>query len=165
MQSTKKQPDIHFMRSDVYHLLALGFGSGLARRAPGTWGTLAAIPLWLPIAMLGFYWQLLVVTLAFLLGIAVCERTTKNLGSHDHGSIVWDEFVGFWLTMLFLPSGYQSILIGFLLFRLFDIAKPWPIRLADRHVHGGFGIMLDDVIAAVFAGFAYHILVVVVGVF
>jgi phosphatidylglycerophosphatase A len=164
MQS-KQQPDIQFMLSDSSHVLALGFGSGLAVKAPGTWGTLAAIPLWLLISMLGFCAQLGVVVVAFILGIAVCDRTTKNLGVHDHGSIVWDEFVGFWLTMLFLPAGYISIFIGFVLFRLFDIVKPWPIRAADRHVHGGFGIMLDDIIAAIFAGASYQLVVFIVGLF
>jgi phosphatidylglycerophosphatase A len=85
------------------------------------------------------------------LGVYWCDRSSKALGVHDHGGIVWDEFVGYWITMFMAPKGILWMLVGFVLFRLFDIVKPWPIRWLDRHVEGGFGIMLDDVLAGVFA--------------
>lgn len=136
------------------HFLAFGLGSGAAPVAPGTFGTLAAVPLYLLLAQLSLPLYLLVLVLAFGLGIWLCERTSRDLGVHDHGGIVWDEFVGFWLTMVAAPEGWQWLLAGFLLFRLFDILKPFPINYLDRHVHGGLGIMLDDAVAGSFAWFA-----------
>lgn len=136
---------------DFGHLSAFGFGSGLAPKAPGTFGTLAAIPFYL-IAQdwsLGAY--ICVLLLSFVLGVWLCDRASKALGVHDHGGIVWDEFVGFWLTMLAAPPGWQWLLLGFVLFRIFDIWKPQPIKWADQHVHGGLGIMLDDVLAGLYA--------------
>lgn len=131
--------------------LAFGFGSGLAPKAPGTFGTLAAIPLYL--LMMGLNWQfyLLVLLVTFVLGVYLCEKASKNLGVHDHGGIVWDEFVGFWLTMFLIPWHWQWLLLGFVLFRFFDIIKPFPIKWLDQHVEGGFGIMIDDVIAGIYA--------------
>jgi len=133
------------------HFLAFGLGSGAAPVAPGTFGTLAAVPLYLLLAQLPLALYLLAVMLAFGVGIWLCERTSRDLGVHDHGGIVWDEFVGFWLTMVAAPEGWQWLLAGFLLFRLFDILKPFPINYLDRHIHGGLGIMLDDAVAGSFA--------------
>lgn len=133
------------------HFLAFGFGSGAAPVAPGTFGTLAAMLLyWLapPLSPMA-YCVLLVVTT--VLGIWLCGRTSKDLGVHDHGGIVWDEFVGYWITMFMAPAGVIWMLVGFGLFRVFDIAKPWPIKWADEKVEGGLGIMLDDVIAGILA--------------
>ncbi|SEI88130.1 phosphatidylglycerophosphatase A [Allopseudospirillum japonicum] len=134
------------------HFLAFGLGSGAAPYAPGTVGTLAAIPLYLyllePLS-LGVYG--LVLGVSFLLGCWWCEQTSQDLGVHDHSGIVWDEFVGYWLTMWAAPPGWQWALFGALVFRFFDILKPWPIRWADRHLDGGFGIMFDDVLAGVYA--------------
>jgi phosphatidylglycerophosphatase A len=135
------------------HFLAFGLGSGAAPVAPGTFGTLAAVPLYLLLTQLPLPLYLLAVVLAFGLGIWLCERTSRDLGVHDHGGIVWDEFVGFWLTMVAAPEGWQWLLAGFLLFRLFDILKPFPISYLDRHIHGGLGIMLDDAVAGSFAWF------------
>jgi phosphatidylglycerophosphatase A len=135
---------------DPRHFLALGFGSGLVPKAPGTMGTVAAIPLLLLMQGLPLWAYLLCVLLAFVLGIWLCEVTARNLGVHDHPGIVWDEFVGYWLTMAAAPAGWQWWLLGFCLFRIFDILKPWPIRLIDRRVGGGFGIMFDDVLAGVY---------------
>jgi phosphatidylglycerophosphatase A len=92
-----------------------------------------------------------VVVVAAVLGIYLCGRTARDMGVHDHPGIVWDEFVGFWITMLFVPVQWYWILAGFALFRLFDIWKPWPIRVVDQKVEGGFGIMLDDVLAGIYA--------------
>ncbi|MGE0082644.1 MAG: phosphatidylglycerophosphatase A [Thiohalomonadaceae bacterium] len=137
------------MLRDPGHLLAFGFGSGLVRRAPGTFGTLAAIPLYLLMQALPLTAYLAVTALLFVLGVWVCGRAARALGVHDAPAIVWDEVVGYLLVMAAAPPGWESVLLGFVLFRLFDIAKPWPIRWVDRHVTGGLGIMLDDLIAAV----------------
>jgi len=136
---------------DPRHFLALGFGSGLAPKAPGTLGTLVAVPLFLLLQNLSLWGYLLMLLATFLLGVWLCGVTARNLGVHDHPGIVWDEFVGYWLTMAAVPAGWQWLLLGFCLFRIFDIAKPWPIRLVDRRIGGGFGIMFDDVLAGVYA--------------
>ncbi|MFN2309524.1 MAG: phosphatidylglycerophosphatase A [Gammaproteobacteria bacterium] len=143
---------------DPGHFLALGFGSGLAPHAPGTFGTLAAVPVYLLCATLPLAAYLLLVVATFVLGVYVCGRCARALDAHDHPGIVWDEVVGFLLTMSFAPPGWQWIVAGFLCFRLFDIFKPWPIRVLDRRVPGGLGIMLDDVLAGVFAGVAVELL-------
>jgi phosphatidylglycerophosphatase A len=146
-------------------LLALGFGSGLAPKAPGTFGTLAAVPLYLMFSSTLFEWQLLIVVASFFAGIYLCNVTATALVVHDHPAIVWDEFVGFWLTMLALPLlgvslDWLLLLLGFIFFRLFDIIKPWPILWVDQKVHGGFGIMFDDVLAGVYAGLLLSIVIV-----
>ncbi|MBR9884144.1 MAG: phosphatidylglycerophosphatase A [Oceanospirillales bacterium] len=133
------------------HFLAFGLGSGAAPWAPGTFGTLAAVPLWYLLAQLPLITYLALVLAAFALGCWICQRTSEDIGVHDHGGIVWDEFVGYWITMIAAPVTPLWALVGFVLFRIFDILKPWPIRWADQRVHGGLGIMLDDVIAGVFA--------------
>jgi len=133
-------------------LLAFGFGAGLAPRGPGTWGSLIALPL----AALLLPWPLiflLVTLLITLVGIPICGQAAKKLGVHDHGGIVWDEIAGQMIAcipLFILPPSLNLISglgMAFVLFRLFDIAKPWPIRFVDKHVEGGFGIMLDDVLA------------------
>ncbi|NIR31629.1 MAG: phosphatidylglycerophosphatase A [Gammaproteobacteria bacterium] len=126
------------------HLLACGLGLGLAPFAAGTFGTLLGIPLFLALRDLPLSWYLAVVLALFALGVWVCEITARDLRVHDHPAIVWDEVVGFLLTMTAAPFGWGWILLGFVVFRIFDIAKPWPIRAIDRGVGGGFGIMLDD---------------------
>jgi phosphatidylglycerophosphatase A len=151
-----KAPDTLF-RNPV-HFLAFGLGSGAAPVAPGTFGTLAAVPLYLLLAQLPLALYLLTVVLAFGAGIWLCGRTARDLGVHDHGGIVWDEFVGLWITMVAAPEGWQWLLAGFLLFRLFDILKPFPINYLDRHIDGGLGIMLDDAIAGSFAWFCLQAL-------
>src|SRR5690606_26510763 len=121
------------------HFLAFGFGSGAMPRAPGTWGTLAALPfvlLWQQLPVGGYA---LVLLLSTLLGIWLCHRTAADLGVHDHGGIVWDEFVGLWIALCLAPPGWLWLLAGFVLFRLFDIWKPWPIGWVDRRVGGGSG--------------------------
>ncbi len=130
-------------------LLAFGFGSGLSPWAPGTMGTLLAwafVPLLL---MLPFVWQVIWVAIALLAGIWICDIVAKRLGVHDHGGVVWDEIAAFWLCVLFIPYQWQWLLAAFVLFRFFDIIKPWPIGWADKQVSGGLGIMLDDILAAV----------------
>jgi len=139
------------MRNPV-HLLAFGFGSGLVPRAPGTVGTLAAVPLWYALIQLPFWGYVLATLCVIAIGPWLCGRASRDLGVHDHGGIVWDEFAGFLLTMLFVPPSLLALVLGFMLFRLFDILKPWPIGWLDRRVQGGTGIMLDDLLAGVYAG-------------
>jgi phosphatidylglycerophosphatase A len=141
------------------HLLAFGFGSGLAPKAPGTVGTLAAVPFYLLMQPLSLSSYLVIVLIAFALGVWVCGESAKRLGEHDYGGIVWDEFVGFWITMMAAPTGWGWIVLGFVLFRLFDIIKPWPIKVADQQVQGGLGIMLDDVLAGIMAGFCLQLII------
>lgn len=133
------------------HFLALGFGSGLVPWAPGTWGTLAAVPVYWLLATLSLPLYLGVVVLFFAAGVYFCEVTSRDAGVHDHPAIVWDEIVGYLITMAAVPVNWYWPLLGFLLFRFFDILKPWPIRYLDRYVSGGFGIMIDDALAGVFA--------------
>lgn len=145
------------------HLLSLGFGSGLSPRAPGTCGTLVAVPLFLGLAYLPLVWYLLVLLIAFAFGVFICEYTSRALGVHDHPGIVWDELVGYWITMLAVPAEWLWILLGFVLFRLFDIWKPWPVRIADKTLKGGFGIMIDDVLAGVYALSCVHLVLWISG--
>lgn len=137
--------------SSPVHFVAFGFGSGLAPKAPGTVGTLAAIPLYWLLSLTPWWFYIDVVIFAAIIGVWVCGVSAKRLGVHDHSGIVWDEFVGFWLTMFLAPSGLIWIVLGFALFRLFDIWKPWPVNWADETLVGGFGIMLDDIIAGLYA--------------
>lgn len=137
---------------DPVHLVAFGFGAGLSPYAPGTFGTIVGIPFVLLMAPLGLAAQLALVLAGFLVGIYVCGESARRLGVHDHGGIVWDEVVGYAITMLAVPAEPLWLLAGFGLFRFFDIVKPWPIREADHSLKGGLGIMLDDVLAGIFAG-------------
>ena len=131
--------------------LALGFGSGLVPRAPGTAGTVVAIPVYLALQSLPLHLYLPLVAALFLVGIPICAHTAQRLGVHDHPGIVWDEIVGYLVTMTFAPPGWLWVVAGFVLFRFFDIVKPWPISWCDRKVEGGFGIMLDDLLAGMMA--------------
>jgi phosphatidylglycerophosphatase A len=133
------------------HFIAFGFGSGAAPVAPGTFGTLAAIPIYLLIAPLSLWGYLAIVVVMTILGIWLCDVTSKDMGVHDHSGIVWDEIVGYLITMAAAPQGWLWVVVGFFLFRFFDILKPWPISWIDKHVKGGWGIMLDDILAGVFA--------------
>jgi len=134
-----------------HHWLAYGFGSGLAPWAPGTMGTLAAVPLYLLLRPLDPGWYLAVLLVLFLAGIWACEKTARELKDQDPSAIVWDEVVGYLATMTAAPPGWIWPLLGFLLFRFFDILKPWPISALDRRVRGGLGVMLDDLVAGIAA--------------
>ena len=129
------------------HLLAFGFGSGLLPKAPGTAGTIMGVLFWCMLAGLPLALYLAAVTLAALAGVYICGNTASDLGVHDHGGIVWYEMVGLWLAFTIIPISWAWILAGFLLFRLFDIWKPWPIGWLDKNITGGLGIMLDDLVA------------------
>jgi phosphatidylglycerophosphatase A len=145
------KPDVRFLLAHPAHFLALGFGSGLVPKGPGTAGTLATFPVYF--AMQGLsapvYWAL---AAAFLIaGIWICERTSRALGVHDYGGIVWDEIAAFLLVLPFAPATWWGYVLAFALFRLFDIWKPFPIGWFDQRIHGGFGVMFDDVLAAGYA--------------
>lgn len=139
--------------------LALGFGSGFVPVGPGTAGTLVAIPLYLMLQSLHTGLYLGLVCLLFLAGIPICSHVARQLEVHDHPGIVWDEIVGYLVAMAFAPAGWGWVATGFVLFRIFDIAKPWPIRWCDRHVSGGLGIMLDDLLAGIFAALILQLLI------
>lgn len=141
----------HINWTNPLHLLAFGLGSGAAPKAPGTFGTLAAIPLYLLISQLTPWHYLVVVLIMLGFGVWLCDKVAQELGVHDHPGIVWDEWVGFFITMWLAPTGWIWLLLGFGLFRFFDIFKPWPINLLDRNVPGGWGIMLDDLVAGLYA--------------
>lgn len=132
-------------------LLAFGLGSGLAPAAPGTFGTVVGVGAYLLLQGLTLPVYAALTALLALAGVWLCGRAARVLGVHDHPGIVWDEIVGYLLTMLAAPPGWTWMLLGFVAFRLFDITKPWPCRWADRHVAGGLGIMLDDLIAGLYA--------------
>lgn len=134
------------------HCLSLGFGAGLSPAMPGTVGTLLGLILYWPLhPLLGPRLCLVLTVCCALLGIVACGQTARRLGVPDHRAIVWDEVVGYWLTMSLAPTGPVWLVAGFVLFRILDIGKPWPIRWVDRSVGGGLGIMADDLLAAVFA--------------
>lgn len=143
------------------HFFAVGFGSGLIRPAPGTWGSLAglfiAILLWELTASIAFFWALTLIT--FIFGCYICQKTSNDLGVHDDGRIVWDEMVAIFLIFCALPD-YNWVYYGltFGLFRLFDIWKPQPIRYIDNHLSGGIGIMFDDILAAIYSLFFLHLI-------
>ena len=133
------------------HLLAFGLGSGAVPLAPGTAGTLAALPLYGLLAPLPAGWYLLACLLLFAVGVPLCGRVAADLGSGDPGGIVWDEWVGLLVTLWLVPPGWPWLVAGLVLFRLFDILKPWPVGWVDRRVGGGLGIMLDDLVAGLWA--------------
>lgn len=142
---------IRFTLSNPIQFLALGFGSGLAPKAPGTFGTLAAIPLYLLMSGLSPQVYGLITLFLAIVGIYICGYCAKAVKVHDHPAIVWDEIVGYLITMFMMPVSLTNIVLGFLLFRVFDILKPWPISILDKKVKGGFGIMIDDVVAGFMA--------------
>ncbi len=131
------------------HLLAFGFGAGLSPKAPGTVGTAVAVLIYLALPSMSPIIYAGLILVSFIFGIWLCGKTAEDLGVHDHGGIVWDEFVGLWVAMAALPVSWASIILGFGLFRLFDIFKPWPISWMDKNISGGLGIMLDDIAAGV----------------
>ncbi|MEZ5729975.1 MAG: phosphatidylglycerophosphatase A [Burkholderiaceae bacterium] len=150
--------NLGFMRRRLSRLLGLGFGSGLLPKAPGTWGTLFA---WICFAWLdpilgerGWSWWL---PIAFVAGIWACARTAEDLGDDDPGVIVWDEIVAFWCVLFVLGGEFSTQLGAFAVFRVFDTLKPPPIGFVDARVKGGFGIMLDDIVAAAMTLFVFAI--------
>jgi len=147
-----RRPTLAFVVSHPAHFLAFGFGVGVVPFAPGTLGTLLGFPLYYGLAAILPDPALLAsIVLSFVAGIWLCEVTGRNLGVHDHGGMVWDEIAAFMLVLFFIPAQPLWQAFAFLLFRVFDILKPPPIRQLDRGIHNGFGVMLDDLVAAFYA--------------
>jgi phosphatidylglycerophosphatase A len=144
-------PDRTFLLRHPAHFIALGFGSGLARKAPGTNGTLIGFPLFALLLQLPEPLHLPIIAALFIVGIPICQKAGDALGVSDHGSIVWDEIVAMMLVLEFSPRGAGWWITAFVLFRLFDIWKPFPIRQCDARLKGGFGVMFDDLLAAGYA--------------
>ncbi|KAA6187836.1 phosphatidylglycerophosphatase A [Thiohalocapsa marina] len=144
--STSTRPG-GFQPGNIRHWLAYGFGAGLSPQAPGTVGTLVAVPIYLLLSQLPLLLYLLVLAVMIGVGVWACTETAREIGSDDPPAIVWDEVVGFLVAMMAAPAGWVWVITGFLLFRLFDIYKPWPVSAADGGARGGVGIMLDDIIA------------------
>lgn len=158
MTTSGKRPALpaHAWRNPA-HWLAFGLGLGTLPYAPGTFGTLLGVALYLAMQSLPLWQYLALTALLFVTGIALCASAARSLGVRDHPGIVWDEAVGYLITMFAAPPGWAWMLAGFILFRLFDIWKPWPVRLCDQKIHGGFGIMLDDALAALYAIPVLHV--------
>jgi len=142
---------------DPVHFFAFGFGSGALPKAPGTWGTLAAIPIYLIISQWGWVAYAIMIVIMSVVGIAICGKTAEDLATPDHPGIVWDEIVGYLITMFLAPKGWLWIILGFILFRLFDIFKPFPISWFDQRISGGLGIMADDWLAGLFGWFVLQV--------
>lgn len=155
--TTSNKPSVSFLLQHPAHFFALGLGSGLAAKAPGTVGTLIGLPLFWLISVYDLSTQLAVIATLFLLGVYFCSVTGKALGVVDHGSIVWDEIVAMMLVLTVTPNQWPWTLTAFLLFRLFDIWKPYPICQFDQKLKNGFGVMFDDLLAA---GYAMLVLLV-----
>lgn len=147
----KNKLSIRQIMSTPALFLAFGFGSGLTKKIPGTMGTLAAIPVYLVFIQTNIWLYSVATVLFFMAGVKICNTASRQLGEHDFTGIVWDEIVGFLITMWLVPFSWVAVLLGFILFRFFDILKPWPIKWIDQKVDGGLGIMLDDVLAGIFA--------------
>lgn len=138
------------------HFLSLGFGSGLMPKAPGTFGSLAAIPLIILMAKLDITAYVMITLAASIIGVWLCDFTAYKLKVHDHGAIVWDEIAGMMVAFIAIPLTWDTLLIGFVMFRFFDIAKPWIIGVMDKRLKGGVGIMADDLVAGGFACIGLH---------
>ena len=137
--------------TDPVHFLAFGFGTGLAPFAPGTFGSIPGLILfWLTLDF-GLHVQLSIAVAMALIGIWICGESARRIGVHDHGGIVWDEIVGMYVTLFLAPISVVGFVLAFVLFRIMDIVKPWPIRELDHSMQGGLGIMLDDLLAALYA--------------
>jgi len=151
------QPGLRWLLASPAHLVAFGFGVGLLRPAPGTWGTLLAWLLWFALGRLPDTWIAIVLLVGLVAGVWACHTTGRALGQPDHGGMVWDEIVAFWLVLWLSPTTLYAQAVAFLLFRGFDIAKPPPIRFFDRRWKHGAGVMWDDLLAA-----AYTLLVMAI---
>ena len=159
------RPTVRLLLAHPSHFVALGFGSGLVPKGPGTAGTLAAWLLFPLLRAMLADWQLLgFLAASFFFGIIACERTGRALGVADHGAIVWDEVVAFWLVLFFTPASLLWQAVAFGLFRFFDIVKPPPIRWVDERTRGGLGVMVDDLLAAGYALLVLALLIKLTGV-
>ncbi|MBX2879543.1 MAG: phosphatidylglycerophosphatase A [Granulosicoccus sp.] len=166
-KSDKQSETLTLSRESLFtspaSFVALGFGLGLAPRAPGTAGTFLGIPILLVMPTHIVAYTLVLIAL-FGVGVWCCARSAEELGVHDHPGIVWDEVVGYLIAMAGMPRSLLFIVVGFLIFRFFDIVKPWPIGWVDNHAGGGWGIMLDDVLAGLYTVVILNVLLFVSGV-
>ncbi|ORU89530.1 MAG: phosphatidylglycerophosphatase [Cycloclasticus sp. symbiont of Poecilosclerida sp. M] len=151
ISSNVKTPTLKQLMKNPVHFLAFGFGSGLSPKAPGTMGTLVAIPIYCVMAQLSPTLYMVLLAGIVAAGFWLCGKTAQDIGVRDHGGIVWDEIAGLLLTLAWVSPSWQNIAIGFIFFRFFDIVKPWPISWLDRELKGGTGIMVDDLVAGLFA--------------
>lgn len=143
--------------TDWRHCLAFGLGGGLARKAPGTWGTLVAVPFCCVLWWVFPAWLFAAILLAMsVLGVWLCSVVAQDLGVHDHGGIVWDEWVGYGIALFALPLQWYWPVLAFVVFRVLDIWKPWPIAWCDKNIHGGLGVMVDDVLAGMLSCLCLH---------
>jgi len=154
---SNKTPTFQQLLVNPVQMLAFGFGAGLAKRAPGTMGTLIAIPFYY--CLIQFFSDLYLPVLLFVIfsGVWICGKAARDIGVHDHGGIVWDEIAGYLLAMYWVSFSWQNVILGFVFFRFFDIAKPWPINWLDNKVKGGFGIMIDDILAGLMAAACLYV--------
>ncbi|OGT40419.1 MAG: phosphatidylglycerophosphatase [Gammaproteobacteria bacterium RIFCSPHIGHO2_12_FULL_36_30] len=153
-------PPPHSIWTNPIHFIACGFGFGTFPYFPGTIGTLLAIPLTIFLSRTTLQFYIVAVVLLFLIGMYVCNITNRDFGTDDHPAAIIDEIATFPIVMILIPMNWYFLLIGFLLFRFFDIVKPFPIRWIDKNVHGGFGVMLDDLLAAIFSWIILHIILI-----
>lgn len=160
-KNIKIKPSLIFI--DPVHFLAFGFGSGLSPKAPGTAGSVVGLVLYILLAGLSDVVFISITLFLFLAGVWICGESSKKLGVHDHGGIVWDEIVGMLIALFHAPLSIPWLVCGFILFRFFDIVKPWPIKWLDKKVKGGFGIMIDDVLAGIFAFIVLQLLILLMG--
>lgn len=146
------------IKNPIY-FLAFGLGLGLSPFAPGTFGTLLGVLIYI----INHYYihvnEFIIIIISFIVGVYICDQTAKALNHHDHPGIVWDEVVGYLITMINIKFSFLNVVLGFILFRFFDILKPWPIKIADQKILGGFGIMIDDVLAAVYANITLSLII------
>ncbi|MCP4409990.1 MAG: phosphatidylglycerophosphatase A [Gammaproteobacteria bacterium] len=160
MSHPKNRPTARFAFTHPVHLLAFGFGVGLSPLFPGTLGTLVAVPLYLLLQPLPLTIYLCVTGVLLISGIWICGYTSRALAMHDYKGIVWDELVGYLITMMMAPQGWFWVATGFFIFRFFDILKPWPVGWIDHQLQGGVGIMMDDVLAAFYSFVVLQLLVI-----
>ena len=161
--TSRLRPDVRFLFSHPAHFIALGFGAGLSPVAPGTAGTMVAFPIcWLLLQVIPPLAVAFAAIPLFLVGVWACERTGRDLGVQDHGAMCWDEIVAFLPLAAISSASLLLQVVAFLLFRLFDIWKPYPIRELERRVKGGLGVMIDDVFAAFYAYIAFVAFVIFV---
>ncbi len=147
-----------------WHLLALGFGSGLCPKAPGTMGSLVVVPICMLLVYCPWYLTLLLCLVTLMIGTYAASITEKAMGMHDNSAIVIDEFLGMFISVLFYPPSWYYALLAFVLFRVFDILKPFPVNYVDKKVSGGLGVMLDDVLAGIYALIMAQIIFKICGV-
>lgn len=158
---TGLQPSLQSIWENPIHFVACGFGIGALPVMPGTFGTLGGVVLYLILSRLPLWAYIVVAMVLLIVGFLICDITNRDFGTDDHPAAVWDEIIGFLFVMIAVPKTWYFVLIGFVLFRIFDIWKPWPIRWIDRNIHGGIGVMLDDVVAAAFSLIILQILAVI----